>query len=115
MVSKRQGKKTALAFLDIKKAYNRVNRNTLWRILGAFGYEGKFLPVLQQLHKNTMVVAAMGKAASDKIPLTLGLKQGCVLSPMLFALYIKEVLDMMLRSGGEVRIGETGASRGCFC
>ena len=99
---KRNGKKTALAFLDVKKAYDRVDRDTLWRVLSELGYEGKFLHVLQQLYKNTTAIAALGEVTSDKIPLNVGLKQGCVLSPMLFALYIKEVGDMLLRSEGGV-------------
>ena len=38
---RKNSKKTALAFLDIKKAYYRVDRQILWKCLDTLGYGGK--------------------------------------------------------------------------
>ncbi|MCO5608871.1 hypothetical protein L7F22_063089 [Adiantum nelumboides] len=37
---------------------------------------------------------------SDSIASTIGVKQGCPLSPTLFGLYINEISDYILRAGG---------------
>ena len=42
-----QRKKVHLAFLDLQKAYDSVDRVTLWRRLAALGFKGKFLATLQ--------------------------------------------------------------------
>jgi hypothetical protein len=42
-----QRKKIHLAFLDLQKAYDSVDRVTLWRRLAALGFKGKFLATLQ--------------------------------------------------------------------
>ena len=38
---------------------------------------------------------------SEAIAGTIGVKQGCPLSPTLFGLYIDEISDYILRAGGE--------------
>ena len=38
---RRKGKKVALAFLDVKKGYDRVWRNGMWATLEKCGYGGK--------------------------------------------------------------------------
>ncbi len=44
-----QGPGLAMAFLDIRKAYDKVNREKLWARLRELGYGGKMLRVLQAL------------------------------------------------------------------
>ena len=48
----------------------------------------------------------MGSIKSGPIALNVGLKEGCVLSPLLFALYIKEVGDKVTESGNGVKLGD---------
>ena len=97
--------KIALAFLDIKKAYDRVDRSLLWSILEGLGYGGKFTRIMQGLYRDLQAKATLGFIESGSIALNVGLKQGCVLSPLLFALYIKEVGDKVTESGKGVKIG----------
>ena len=101
---KKSGKKIAMAFLDIKKAYDRVDRTILWRTLSKLGYGGKFLRVLQSLYKDISAVTSLNELQSDPINLKKGLRQGCVLSPLLFALYIKDVGDALIQSKCGVEI-----------
>ena len=57
------------------------------------------------LHKSISILLTLGSIESGSIALNVGLKQGCVLSPLLFALYIKEIGDKVTESGKGVQIG----------
>jgi hypothetical protein len=44
---------THIAFLDLEKAFDRVNRNQLWQILNRIPYH--LIAVIKSLYKNTSV------------------------------------------------------------
>ncbi len=48
----------------------------------------------------------MGNIQTDQIPVEIGLKQECVLSPLLFALYISELSKKLQESGMGVKMGD---------
>ena len=48
---------------------------------------------------------------TGEIPVEVGLKQGCVLSPMLFSLYLQELGEELMASGDGVWIGSEGNER----
>ena len=76
------------AFIDFSKAYDRVCRKKLWECLRGYGVSGKFLVMLQALYLENSVEVKIGDKRSDHFPVSTGLRQGCVLSPLLFSLYI---------------------------
>ena len=80
-----------LAFLDITKAYDSVDRRKLWQVLGTKGLQGDFLRSLQRLYDNDFVVAEVAGSHTSPVYLGRGLRQGCSLSPILFALYISDM------------------------
>ena len=52
--------------LDLRKAYPRVNKPALWRLLQRYGIGGKFLRVLQDLHECTEYRVRGKVAMSDE-------------------------------------------------
>ena len=42
-----------MAFLDIEKAYDRVNRNILWKVLERCGMSEKVLNIIKSMYVNT--------------------------------------------------------------
>ena len=84
-------KKTHLAFLDLAKAYDSVDRDVLWGKLRKLGIGGKFLKSLQSMYKGDYVTCKMNGATTNPVYLGRGLRQGCSLSPILFALYIVDM------------------------
>jgi hypothetical protein len=76
--------KVYACFIDLRKAYDSVDRETLWNILELYGVRGKLLEAIKVLYKDTRAVVRVGDEESDKINLMRGVKQGCVLSPMIF-------------------------------
>ena len=73
-------------FCYLRKAFDSLNRDLLWYKLRHFyGVEGKFLPILQVMYEE---VLSRVKELSDWFTVESGVKQGCILSLMLFGLFI---------------------------
>jgi len=91
---------TFACFLDIKSAYDCVFRDGLWYKLHELGIQGKLWRVLIALYKNVQSCVMIGELRSDFFRLEEGLRQGCILSPILFAIFIndlaKEIEDLNL-------------------
>ena len=86
---KKANKKYVVAFLDVRKAYDRVWRKGLWMKLEELGFGGRFLRILKELYKYSGARVRVGDNETDWINMEKGLRQGCSLSPMLFAIYLK--------------------------
>jgi len=89
-----------VVFVDFQKAYDRVWRPGLWEVLRGRGVGGKTLRVIQGLYEGHRRKVTTAWGDTDWIECNRGLKQGCVLLPLLFALFIAE-LEERLVSGGE--------------
>ena len=92
-------KKAHLAFIDLTKAYDSVDRAVLWRKLEAMGIKGKFLASIKALYDGDFVTAEVNGVTTSPVYLRRGVRQGCSLSPMLFALYIAEMGQDLTGSG----------------
>ena len=86
--AKRKGRAISIAFCDIAKAYDSVNRELLYTKLDSIGFGGKVKSIIQSMYYNDCVRVRIDGGLSAPLWFTKGVKQGCVLSPLLFALYI---------------------------
>ena len=77
-----EGKKTWLAFLDMRKAFPSVWREGLWRKMEDYGLGGKFLRVCQNMYYNTRARVRLGGSLSRSFNIPRGLREGCVWSPL---------------------------------
>jgi len=83
---------THIAFLDLEKAFGRVNRKDIWQILNKKGIPYHLVEVIKSLYKNTCVQIDTGRKILDKIYTIQGVRQVCNLSPALFNIYIDDLL-----------------------
>ena len=96
-------------FNDLKKAYDSVHRESLWRILQhSYCLPPKLLSIMRALHEDsTAAVRAYGKL-SDKFCVTSGIRQGCVLASTLFNFYFDVAIRMALeehrQQGSGIRV-----------
>ena len=76
------------AFIDFSKAYDRVDRQLLLRILRGCGLHGRALHALASMIEVTrMQVRAQGELGTP-FDSTAGVRQGCPASPVLFGILI---------------------------
>ena len=74
--------------MDFKKAFDLVNRKLLWHRLRSLGISGNILAAVQSMYADVPCVVQTNNGQSGRIRSTVGVKQGCPLSPTLFGLYI---------------------------
>jgi hypothetical protein len=92
------GKKLYCCFIDFAKAYDCVPREKLWQRLFDIGVRGKILHAIKSLYDVGVDMSIkLDVGVLDPISTTVGVKQGCPLSPLLFGLYI-EGMEAYVRS-----------------
>ena len=101
-----KGKKVYFAFMDLEKAYDKVDRGALWKVLRLYGVGGKLLNAVKSLYALSKACVRVGSEVSEWFLVKVGLRQGCVMSPWLFNLYIdgvvREVYTKVLGRGLEL-------------
>ncbi|CDH56230.1 hypothetical protein RO3G_07988 [Lichtheimia corymbifera JMRC:FSU:9682] len=79
-----------LVFLDIKSAYDTVDRNIIWRELETRASD-PLLGLLRSLFDDVSIQVLLSGATSDSFSPATGVLQGSILSPHLFSLYISSL------------------------
>ena len=87
-----KGKDVYFAFLDLEKAYDRVDRDAMWNVLRVYGIGGRLLRGVKSLYVGSKACVRVGNEVSEWFPVRVELRQGCVMSPWLFNLYIDGVV-----------------------
>ena len=77
-----------MAFVDLTKAFDTVNRDLLWNILHKFGCPPTIIAILQQFHTGMCAQVVMAGSQSSSFPVEVGMKQGCLLAPIIFNLLL---------------------------
>lgn len=96
-------KETHCCFLDIRKAYDTVNRDALWKRLLDVGIQGKMWRVIKNVYDVVESCVLVGKKRTEWFVVEAGVRQGCILSPILFAIFI----DGLARALKRVKVGST--------
>ena len=79
--------------MDAKKAFDTVDRNCLWFKLLKIWIHGEFLKAIQSLYKSVSCTVKINDNFTDWFQVNMGVKQGCVLSPTLFSMYINDLAN----------------------
>jgi hypothetical protein len=96
-----------MCFIDLKKAYDRVHRPTLWKILTRIGVPQTMVNLIAQLHDGSMAQVRINNTLSDSFPLNNGLKQGSVFAPCLYNIFMGAIMKHMEKEFAERGLGMT--------
>ena len=104
-IRKSKKQKTYLAFIDVSKAFDTVDRCTLFHHIWQKGVQGKMWRIIRMLYRKVDNKVIFGSFQSESFLVNNGVKQGCVLSPTLFNMVIED-LDTMLNQCNGIHVGD---------
>ncbi|KAK7107318.1 hypothetical protein V1264_015265 [Littorina saxatilis] len=79
-------------FLDYEKAFDSVDRQTLWKLLRHYGVPEKITNIIKKSYEKMTCRIVHGRQLTDAFEVRTGVRQGCLLSPFLFLLAIDWVM-----------------------
>jgi len=79
-------------YIDFTKAFDSVIRQALWRILSHYGIPDKLISIIKVLYSDFSARVICGSTLSEEFELKTGVKQRCLLSPLLFTFCIDWVM-----------------------
>jgi hypothetical protein len=78
-------------FVDFKSAFDTINRKALFNKLLKYDIGGNFLNILKNMYNEVTYRVKIDSHLLEPIHSDIGVKQGCVLSPTLFNLYLADL------------------------
>ena len=99
-------------FLDIGKAYDRVNREVLCKVLEKACLSKKIINIIRSMYQNTRAKHRLGSLETEWVRSERGVRQECILYPTLFSLYTEKMAARMRRMNAEVKVD---GDKICFC
>ena len=95
LISRAQRSKTplALCFVDMEKAFDTVPRQRLMQVLlNHYGVNSTMVETIKRMYTNTTGQVAGG---TELFSTTMGVRQGCPMSPLLFALFFDRTVQFI--------------------
>ena len=86
-------KELTIVFVDFKKAFDSINREVMFEILGLYGIPDKIIKAIKALYTNTKSRVITPDGETELFDIVAGVLQGDTLAPLLFVI----VLDYVLR------------------
>ena len=69
-------------FVDYEKAFDSVDRQTLWRLLRHYGVPQKITDIIRNMYERINCRVVHGQQVTDAFQVKTGVRQGCLLSPL---------------------------------
>ena len=84
-----------VCFNDTIKMYDSVDRTFLWTVFARFGVPQNMIPVIPQFHDGMRACVRLDdRVCSEWFAVEQGLRQECVLAPLLFNIFFAVVIHV---------------------
>ena len=94
-------KPVLLNFIDFKKAFDCIHRESLWKIVAKYGIPNKIINIMKSFYQGSCCAVRTEGILGELFEIHSGVRQGCVLSPLLFAI----IMDWVLKRSMEKQAG----------
>lgn len=110
MVQREKKDKVYALFVDLRAAFDKVVKEKLWEVLEEKRIKEKIIRRVKMIYEETKVVRTKERMTNSFI-IKKGVRQGCVLIPVLFNMYIADIDKYMKEKGiDRVSIDKEGVS-----
>ena len=93
-------------FIDFKKAFDRVWHEALWATMNLYNINANLIKVIQSLYQKATSAVFNNNNIGEWFRTTVGVRQGCLLSPTLFNIFLERIMSEALEEHeGTVSIG----------
>ena len=93
-------------FIDFKKAFDRVWHAALWATMRKYNISANLVRTIQQLYDKATSAVQMNGSIGEWFRTTVGVRQGCLLSPTLFNIFLERIMsDALEEHDGKISIG----------
>ncbi len=75
-------------FIDFKKASDRVWHAALWATMKKYNLSTNLIQVIKNLYNKATSTVLFNSSIGDWFQTTVGVRQGCLLSPILFNIFL---------------------------
>lgn len=97
-----------LLFLDFEQAFDSVDRNFLWKVLQDRKVPAKIINLIKEAYNGYNCRVIHRNNVSDNFLVTTGVKQGCILSPILFTATLDYIMNKAISSRRGIQWGLEG-------
>ena len=93
-------------FVDFKKAFDRVWHAALWSTMKLYNINANLIKVIESLYSKATSAVYYNGSIGEWFRTTVGVRQGCLLSPTLFNIFLERIMtDALENHEGSVSIG----------
>ena len=93
-------------FIDFKKAFDRVWHEALWATMKLYNINANLIQIIESLYNKATSAVFMNNNIGEWFRTTVGVRQGCLLSPTLFNVFLERIMEDALENHeGSVNIG----------
>ena len=80
-----------LVFIDLKNAFDRVWHEALWATMRKYSINASIIRTIENLHDKAENAVLFNGSTGEWFRTTVGVRQGCLLSPTLFNIFLERI------------------------
>ena len=102
----RNGQPTIVTFIDFAAALDSLHRYSIWKVLRIYGIPDLYIDIRKDMYAGAESFVRTSKGRSKVFSLSTGVRQGCILSAMLFNIILNWILLHAINQNDGVIVGE---------